>query len=139
MVSGPANFAGESATRCQPKKFPGQKTPRESRKIANSEKEKKCSIKSSNFCLPHEQEYWKRRKRLFSSEKERDWTRQLWTAAVRSDIRGVRRLKSCSVYLSMSTLACWLIFSPYARHWRLWRDVMSTYFEVLPVRRSETH
>jgi hypothetical protein len=43
------------------------------------------------------------------------------------------------VYLSMSALACWQIFSPYARHWRLWRDVMSTYFEVLPVRSSETH
>jgi hypothetical protein len=30
-------------------------------------------------------------------------------------------------------------FSPYARHWRLWRDVMITYFEVLTVRSSETH
>jgi hypothetical protein len=92
MVSGPANFAGESATRCQPKKFPGQKTPRESRKIANSEKEKKCSIKSSNFCLPHEQEYWKRRKRLFSSEKERDWTRQM-----RHYGTGAQRQQGCEV------------------------------------------
>jgi len=56
-----------------------------------------------------------------------------------SDSRGVGRLKSCSAYLSMSALACWLIFSPYAPHWRLWRDVMSTNFEVLPVRCSETH
>ncbi len=54
-----------------------------------------------------------------------------------SDSRGVRRLKSCSVYLSMSALASWLFFSPYALHWRLWRDVMSTYFAVLPVRCSE--
>jgi hypothetical protein len=56
-----------------------------------------------------------------------------------SDSRGVGRLKSCSAYLSISALACWLIFSPYAPHWRLWRDVMSTNFEVFPVRCSETH
>jgi hypothetical protein len=35
------------------------------------------------------------------------------------------------VYLSMSALACRLFFSPYALDWRLWRDVMSTYFSGL--------
>ena len=49
-----------------------------------------------------------------------------------------RRLKSCGVCLSMSELACWLIFPAIAPHWRLSRDVMSTNFEVLPVRSSET-
>jgi hypothetical protein len=67
---------------------------------------------------------------FFQKRKRLDKAGLGTTAAVHSDSRGVRRLKSCSVYLSMSALARWLFFSPYALHWRLWRDVMSTYFEV---------
>jgi hypothetical protein len=83
--------------------------------------------------------------------RNRNWG---WTRPRRHYGSGAQRQERCVWLnrfqcLSMSELTVssdmdkhtpydWLIFSPYALHWRLWRDVMSTYFEVLPVRCSET-